>query len=136
MWLLFLVLVRSFFSSRLECCDLTDFYSGPVGLLCAYSAFLRGASKVYSVDRVPERLAKAKSIGAIPIDFSEGDPVAQIMKHEPEGVDRACDCIGYECVNAEGVNEGNLVLTQAIHVVRTGGGIGVIGVYVPEDAGT
>ena len=38
-------------------------------------------------------------------------------------------------MNAEGVNEGNLVLTQAINVVRTGGGIGVIGVYVPEDAG-
>jgi threonine dehydrogenase-like Zn-dependent dehydrogenase len=84
---------------------------------------------------VPQRLAKAKSIGAIPIDFSKGDPVAQIMKHEPEGVDRACDCIGYECVNAEGINEGNLVLTQAIHVVRTGGGIGVIGIYIPEDAG-
>ncbi|KAH8784305.1 putative S-glutathione dehydrogenase [Hyaloscypha finlandica] len=111
------------------------FGAGPVGLLCAYSAFLRGASKVYSVDRVPQRLAKAKSIGAIPIDFSKGDPVAQIMKHEPEGVDRACDCIGYECVNAKGVNEGNLVLTQAINVVRTGGGIGVIGVYIPEDAG-
>jgi threonine dehydrogenase-like Zn-dependent dehydrogenase len=114
---------------------LTDECIGPVGLLCAYSAFLRGASKVYSVDRVPQRLAKAKSIGAIPIDFSKGDPVAQIMKYEPEGVDRACDCIGYECVNAEGVNEGNLVLTQAINVVRAGGGIGVIGVYIPEDAG-
>ncbi|PMD58295.1 putative S-glutathione dehydrogenase, partial [Hyaloscypha bicolor E] len=111
------------------------FGAGPVGLLCAYSAFLRGASKVYSVDRVPQRLAKAKNIGAIPIDFSKGDPVAQIMKYEPEGVDRACDCIGYECVNAEGVNEGNLVLTQAINVVRAGGGIGVIGVYIPEDAG-
>ena len=103
-------------------------------MLCAYSAFMRGASKVYSVDRVPQRLAKAKSIGAIPIDFSKGDPVAQIMKHEPEGVDRACDCIGYECVDANGKNVGNLVLTQAINVVRTGGGVGAIGVYVPEDA--
>lgn len=102
-------------------------------MLCAYSAFLRGASKVYSVDRVPQRLAKAKSIGAIPVDFSKGDPVAQIMKHEPNGVDRACDCVGYEAVNAKGVNVGNIVLTQAIKVVRTGGGIGVIGVYLPDD---
>jgi threonine dehydrogenase-like Zn-dependent dehydrogenase len=61
------------------CWSLTDNSPGPVGLLCAYSAFLRGASKVYSVDRVPQRLAKAKSIGAIPIDFSKGDPVTQIM---------------------------------------------------------
>jgi threonine dehydrogenase-like Zn-dependent dehydrogenase len=104
-----------------------------VGLLCAYSAFLRGASKVYSVDRIPQRLAKAKSIGAIPIDFSKGDPVEQIMKHEPNGVDRACDCIGFECVNAKGVSVENTVITQAINVVRTGGGIGVIGVYIPSD---
>ncbi|KAH9205911.1 hypothetical protein DL95DRAFT_375740 [Leptodontidium sp. 2 PMI_412] len=109
------------------------FGAGPVGLLAAYSAFLRGASKVYSVDRVPERLAKAKSIGAIPIDFSKGDPVAQILKREPKGVDRACDCIGYECVDAKGKNVGNIVLTQAINVVRSGGGIGVIGVYLPQD---
>ncbi|CZS92769.1 hypothetical protein WAI453_006574 [Rhynchosporium graminicola] len=109
------------------------FGAGPVGLLTVYSAFLRGASKVYSIDRVPERLAKAKSIGAIPIDFTKGDPVAQILKREPEGVDRACDCIGYECVDAKGKNVGNLVLTQAINVVRVGGGIGVIGVYLPQD---
>jgi threonine dehydrogenase-like Zn-dependent dehydrogenase len=47
-------------------------YEGLVGLLCAYSALFRGASKVYSVDRVPQRLAKAKSLGAIPIDFTDG----------------------------------------------------------------
>ena len=71
-----------------------------MGLHCAYPAFLRGASKVYSVDRVPQRLSKAKSIGAIHIDFSKGDPVAQIIKHELEGFDRACDRIGFECVDA------------------------------------
>jgi threonine dehydrogenase-like Zn-dependent dehydrogenase len=104
-----------------------------VGLLYAYSAFLRGTSKVYSVGRVPQRFANAKSIGAIPIDFSKGDRAAQIMKHEPEGVDRACDCIEFECVDAKGVSVENLVLTQAINVVRTGGGIGVIVVYIPMD---
>ena len=34
--------------------------AGPVGLLCTYSAKLRGASKVYSIDHVPARLAKVK----------------------------------------------------------------------------
>jgi len=133
-------------------------YTGPVGPLCAYSALFRGANKVYSVDRVPQRLAKAKSIGAIPIDFTDGDPVAQILKFEPDGVDRSCDCVGYECVNAEGVNIGNTVIVQAvsahsigsrvlfplcnanynclqINVTRSGGGIGLIGVYSPIDAG-
>jgi hypothetical protein len=33
----------------------------------------------------------------------------------------------------KGVNVENLVLTQTINVVRTGGGIGVTGVYIPTD---
>lgn len=104
-------------------------------MLCAYSALFRGASKVYSVDRVPKRLAKAKSIGATPINFSKGDPVAQILKLEPNGVDRSCDCVGYESVNAEGMNVGNLVYSQAINVTRAGGGIGLIGGFLPDDPG-
>src|SRR6185312_1353795 len=44
--------------------------AGPVGLMAAYSALLRGASKVMVVDRVPERLALADKIGAIPVDDS------------------------------------------------------------------
>ena len=104
-------------------------------MLCAYSAIqFRGAIRVYSVDNVPERLAKAKSIGAIPINFSHGDPVAQILKYEPNGVDRSCDCVGFECVDANGKNVENLVLTQAVNVTRTGGGLGIIGVYIPADA--
>lgn len=54
------------------------FGAGPVGLMAAYSAILRGASEVYVVDRVPERLQKAKEIGCIPIDFSKEDPVELI----------------------------------------------------------
>lgn len=56
------------------------FGAGPVGLMAAYSAILRGASQVYVVDRVPERLAKAKEIGCIPINFAESDPVDQIKR--------------------------------------------------------
>ncbi|KZL80618.1 alcohol dehydrogenase -like domain-containing protein, partial [Colletotrichum incanum] len=52
------------------------FGAGPVGLLSAYSAILRGASKVYVVDHVEERLELAASIGAIPINFAKSDPVA------------------------------------------------------------
>jgi len=55
------------------------FGAGPVGLMAAYSAVLRGASEVYVVDRVPERLQKAKDIGCTPIDFSKSDAVQQIL---------------------------------------------------------
>ncbi len=54
------------------------FGAGPVGLLSAYSALLQGAGQVFVVDYIPERLELARSIGAIPIDFTMSDPVAQI----------------------------------------------------------
>src|SRR6202012_1078623 len=75
------------------------FGAGPVGLLCAYSALLRGASKVFSVDHVPARLEKAKSLGAIPIDFSKGSAADQILAIDANGVTRSCDCIGYESLD-------------------------------------
>ncbi|KAL4789418.1 hypothetical protein BDV19DRAFT_395063 [Aspergillus venezuelensis] len=58
-----------------------NFGAGPVGLLAAYSAMLRGASRVYSVDSVPSRLELAASIGAIPISFNTSDPVQQILEY-------------------------------------------------------
>ncbi|RXA17614.1 alcohol dehydrogenase [Methanosarcina sp. MSH10X1] len=54
------------------------FGAGPVGLLSAYSAILQGAGQVFVVDYIPDRLELARSIGAIPIDFTISDPVAQI----------------------------------------------------------
>jgi threonine dehydrogenase-like Zn-dependent dehydrogenase len=48
--------------------------------MAAYSATIQGASEVYVVDRVKERLDKAQQIGCIPIDFSKGDAVDQILK--------------------------------------------------------
>src|SRR5690606_11195146 len=47
--------------------------AGPVGLMAAYSSLLRGASKVFSVDRGPNRLRLAEQIGAVPIDYTQGD---------------------------------------------------------------
>ena len=48
--------------------------------------------KVYVVDRVSERLQKAKEIGCIPIDFGKGDAVEQIIKlREGREVDRGVD---------------------------------------------
>jgi len=38
---------------------------------------LMPSSQVYVVDQVPERLAQAAKIGAIPINFRDGDPVEQ-----------------------------------------------------------
>ncbi len=56
------------------------FGAGPVGLLAAYCSILKGASEVYVVDDSEKRLGLAKSMGAIPIDFTQGDPVQQIIQ--------------------------------------------------------
>lgn len=112
------------------------FGAGPVGLMAAYSGVIRGASKVYSVDTVPERLAQAKKIGAIPIDFKAGDPVEQIIKDNGGMVDRAVDAVGYQAVDKSGSKEQpNIVLDQLIMVTRPTGGLGIPGLYVPSDPG-
>ena len=105
------------------------FGAGPVGLLCAYSALMRGTSKVYSIDHVSQRLEKAASIGAIPINFRHSDPVDQIMKLEPGGVNRSCDCCGYECVNGD-LKPQQDIIRNAVRVTASHGGIGVIGAYI------
>ena len=65
--------------------------------MAAYSALLRGASRVFVVDRVPERLAMASGIGAVPVDFSQGDPVQRIKDETGgEGTDKGVDAVGYQ----------------------------------------
>ncbi|KAF4823410.1 putative zinc-type alcohol dehydrogenase-like protein YbdR [Colletotrichum siamense] len=106
------------------------FGAGPVGQLAAYSAQIRGASKVYIVDHDQRRLdLAAKSVGAIPINFNSSDPVEQILALEPGGVRRVVDCVGFEAVNATGQQDSSIVLRQALDVVSSNGGIGVVGLY-------
>lgn len=109
------------------------FGAGPVGLMAAYSAQLRGASRVFVVDRVPERLAVAEKIGCIAIDFTQGDAVDQIIELNEGMVDRSVDAVGYQAVNATGSAEKpNIVLENMIRVTRACGGLGIPGLYVPR----
>jgi len=57
------------------------FGGGPVGLMAAHSAMLMGASQVFVVDKAPDRLTLASSIGATGVDLTLGDPVEQILEH-------------------------------------------------------
>jgi threonine dehydrogenase-like Zn-dependent dehydrogenase len=112
------------------------FGAGPVGLMAAYSATLRGASSVYVVDMVKERLDAARKIGCIPIDFTKSDPVDQIIKQNGGMVDRAVDAVGYQAVDKSGSTEKpNIVLDNLIRVTRPTGGLGIPGLYVPADPG-
>lgn len=109
------------------------FGAGPVGLMAAYSAQLRGASRVYVVDRVPERLQAAQKIDCTPIDFSKSDAVDQIIDSNGGEVDRSVDAVGYQAVDKAGSTEvPNIVLENMIRVTRACGGIGIPGLYVPR----
>lgn len=113
------------------------FGAGPVGLMAAYSAVLRGASRVFVVDRVPERLDAARKIGCTAIDFTQGDVVEQIIQaNGGEMVDRSVDAVGYQAVDKGGSSEQpNIVLENMIRVTRACGGLGIPGLYVPSDPG-
>lgn len=112
------------------------FGAGPVGLMAAYSGVIRGASNVFVVDQVKERLDQAKKIGCIPINFRDGDPVKAIIEKNGGMVDRSVDAVGYQAVNAGGSKEQpNIILDQMIMVTRACGGLGIPGLYVPSDPG-
>lgn len=129
------------------------FGAGPVGLLSAYSALLKGASEVYVVDRAPERLQKAQAIGAIPVDFSRGDPVEQIFDlrrknqwindaHRQDagkmpGVMCAIDAVGYQAHSDAHPDreDASRILSQIAKVVNPTGKVGIIGVWFPKDPG-
>jgi glutathione-independent formaldehyde dehydrogenase len=140
------VMLADIFPSGYHGCELAEvspgetvavYGAGPVGLMAAYSALLRGASRVFVVDRIPERLAKAHDIGAIPIDFEPGDPAHQIKEQtEGEGTDKGIDAVGYQAHGTKGKGEEPaIVLNSLIDTVRPTGMLGVPGLYVPADPG-
>ncbi|GAB2762287.1 glutathione-independent formaldehyde dehydrogenase [Salinifilum aidingensis] len=110
--------------------------AGPVGLMAAYSAMLKGASRVFVVDKVPHRLRLASQIGAEPIDYTEGAPAEQIIDAlGADGVDRGIDAVGYQATAAEGEEQPAMVLNQLVDTVRSTGSLGVVGLYLPSDPG-
>lgn len=110
--------------------------AGPVGLMAAYSAQLKGASRIFVVDHVQNRLDLAKELGAEPINFDDGDPAEQIVdKIAGYGVDRGIDAVGYQATARSGEEQPAVVLNQLVDTVRHTGGLGVVGLYLPSDPG-
>ena len=108
--------------------------AGPVGLMAAYSANLKGASKVMVVDVHKDRLKLAEEIGAIAVDDTEGGGVQRILElTNGKGADRGCECVGYQCCNMHREEVPNLTMNNLVKTVKATGGIGVVGVFLPED---
>lgn len=108
--------------------------SGPVGPMAAYSATIKGAGDVFVVDRHPDRLQLAESIGAIPIDDLKGSPVEQVMHLTGgQGTDRGCECVGWQAHDPQGHEHPNATLNSLVETVKPTGGLGVVGVFPPQD---
>lgn len=112
------------------------FGAGPVGLMAAHSAALRGASQVFVVDKEADRLALVEKYGAQPVNFADVDAVAAITDAtDGAGVDCGIEAVGYQAHDQAGQEHPEMVLDKLVQVVHATGSIGVVGVYNPEDPG-
>jgi threonine dehydrogenase-like Zn-dependent dehydrogenase len=127
---------------------------GPIGQMCCRIASHRGASEVFAIDLVDERLELARAHGAHTIDIRDHEDIADTLREftDGRGPDSVIDAVGME---AHGAPLGRLaheftgllpgavaeklmekagvdrlsVLHAAIDSVRRGGTISLSGVY-------
>lgn len=99
------------------------FAQGPIGLCATAGARLSGASRIFAVDSVPQRLELAKRMGAdVIIDYTVDDPVQTILDHTGgRGVDVAIEALGTE-----------QTFLNCLKVLRPGGTLSSLGVYSKE----
>lgn len=82
--------------SRLQAGETVAVYGvGGLGTSAIQLALVMGALQVFAVDIASEKLEVARRLGAVPVDATAGDPVAQIRRWtEGRGVDIALEVIG------------------------------------------
>ena len=129
------------------------FGAGAIGLLTAYCALhLRGATEVYVVDSIPDRLDIAGKLGATPVDFREGDPVEQILEHRSRirkgggatwrgedamgGVSCGIDAIGFQARDRSDPTreKPDQVIHDLARLINPNGRLAIIGVFLPDNA--
>ena len=96
------------------------FAQGPIGLCAAVGAKLSGATQIFTVDAVPERLAMSRELGAdVTINYKERDPVGAILEATSRrGVDVAIEALGTQTT-----------FENCLRVLRPGGVLSSLGVY-------
>ena len=130
---------------------------GPIGDMACRIATQNGAEKVFGIDLVPERLARARERGVEALDLTGDEDVAELVRERTDGrgPDAVIDAVGME---AHGSPGGKLAQTltgflpdgvaagmmkrmgvdrlgafhMAIDMVRRGGTISLSGVYGGE----
>jgi threonine dehydrogenase-like Zn-dependent dehydrogenase len=117
---------------------------GGVGLMAQQSARVLGAERVIGIDRLPERLDLARSLGSEVINYEAVDSVLDMLKEMTggRGPDACIDAVGMEA-HSSGVGyaydrakqvlhlhtDRGQALREAIMACRKGGVLSVLGVY-------
>ncbi|MGB6063004.1 MAG: alcohol dehydrogenase catalytic domain-containing protein [Candidatus Aquilonibacter sp.] len=123
--------------------------AGAIGLLTAMCAFVRGARQVFVVDAIPERLAKAGELGAVPIDMRDGhaaDHILEQIARERSGIAwrgedanlgaTVCiDAIGFQARDPLNytVENPTSVIADLARIIAVKGRLCVIGVFLDND---
>lgn len=110
------------------------FGGGPVGLMAALSAKVKGAEQIMLVDRQPDRLKLAEEIGVTAIDDTDGGHVDRVLElTRGEGAACGVEAVGWQAHDPQGHEVPNATMNDLVAAVRATGRIGVVGVFVPED---
>ena len=96
------------------------FAQGPIGLCATAGAKLKGATHIFAVDAVPERLEMARRLGAdTVVDYKSVDPVEEIMRiTDGRGVDVAIEALGTQ-----------ETFESCLRVLKPAGVLSSLGVY-------
>jgi threonine dehydrogenase-like Zn-dependent dehydrogenase len=112
---------------------------GPIGLTTMLWAKERGAKIVLGIDRVPSRLALAKSLGFQVINYEECNVGKFIEDLIPGGPNVCIDCVGFDyskswshAIERRVKLETDAIdsVTEAIYACRKGGTVVLLGVYM------
>ena len=123
--------------------------AGAIGLLTAMCAFVRGAAQVFVVDGIPERLAKAGELGAVPIDMSQGHAADRILEQIARertgiawrgeeanlGATVCIDAVGFQARDPRDyvVERPTTVIDDLARLVAPKGRLAIIGVFLDSD---
>jgi threonine dehydrogenase-like Zn-dependent dehydrogenase len=96
------------------------FAQGPIGLCATVGAKLSGATRIFAVDGLAERLMMSQRLGAdVTINYKEQDPVKAIRAAtNGRGVDVAIEALGTQ-----------MTFESCLRVLRPGGVLSSLGVY-------
>ncbi len=104
--------------------EVAVFGCGTIGLLVIQAVRALGAAKVYGVDILPNKLAAAKTMGAVPIDGSKADVPALFKRGPKVGLDRTFEAVGLQST-----------FTSALNSLHKGGVLTVVGIFEKPEIG-